>query len=174
MKRPILVTGFGAFLNVSDNPSARLARQVHGCFVADSIVVGQVLPVTYRGGPGQAVRLARALDARLVVGLGVARSRDGVEVERVGTRACQGTPDVEGLSCTDLGPGPDRVEATLDVERLASALGARVSENAGGYVCNAWAWRVPLELDVPAAFVHIPPEGLAADRLIQGLADLLT
>lgn len=172
--RPILVTGFGAFLGVHDNPTETLARQVDGLVIAGTTVVGRVLPVTFAEGPAQAVALARELDACLVVGLGVASNRDRVMVEAVGRRQCSTSPDTDGVVLQSLGEGPDEVPATLDPERLAALLGAEVSHDAGGYVCNAWAWTVPQALDVPAAFVHVPPAGLDAEVLLAALRALVT
>lgn len=168
--RPVLVTGFGAFLGVQDNPTETLAHAVDGAVVAGVPVVGRVLPVTFAAGPSRAVALARALDARLVVGLGVAASRDRVMVEAVGRRGCSTSPDTDGVVLQDLGDGPDEVPATLDPARLAALLGATVSYDAGGYVCNAWAWTVPQALEVPAVFVHVPPSGLDAEVLLAALA----
>jgi pyroglutamyl-peptidase len=173
MERPILITGFGSFPGVEDNPSGRLATAVDGRRIAGVPVVGRVLPVAWERGPERAITLARSLDARAVVGLGVAQAREGVSVEAVGKRACRAMPDVDGEVRSDLGPGPERVPATLDPRRLATLLGATISEDAGGYVCNAWAWHVPRALSVPAVFVHLPPEGLDPSRLEAALEVLL-
>jgi pyrrolidone-carboxylate peptidase len=59
------------------------------------------------------------------------------------------------------------------VTRLAEALGATCSDDAGGYVCNAWLHRVASTLAVPVGFVHVPAEGLPPDRLLHGLSALL-
>ncbi|MBX2802673.1 MAG: hypothetical protein KTR31_33645 [Myxococcales bacterium] len=167
----VLVTGFGPFLDVTDNPSAALARAVDGCTVAGRSVVGRVLPVSFARGPDEAIRLAREEQAVLVVGLGVAR-RTEVCVERVGQRVSAQTPDVDGAQSSLL-DGPEVVPASLDVQRLSSALGARISDDAGRYVCNAWLYRVTLALDVPVGFVHVPPEGMDAQRLLDGIASIL-
>ena len=71
----VLVTGFGPFPGVSDNPTARLVRALDGLQIGRATVIGRVLPVSYRRGPEQAVRLARDHRAVLVVGTGVAASR---------------------------------------------------------------------------------------------------
>jgi len=173
MQRPVLVTGFGAFRDIERNPTAELARTVNGTVVEGAMVVGHVLPVTYAEGPDRAVRLARALDAQLVLGFGVASTRDRVMVERVGVRFCGSSPDTAGQTPSELGPGPDRVAATVDPQHLAELLGATCSEDAGGYVCNAWAWTVPQHLDVPAAFVHVPPAGVDPQRVLQAIGALI-
>jgi pyroglutamyl-peptidase len=171
--RPILVTGFGPFLDVGDNPSGALARAVDGEVVAGVPIVGVVLPVSYRRGPPQVLALCARHRPRFVVGLGVARQRARVTVERLGRRALGPTPDVDGAAPSGVGDGPEIVAATLDPERLAALLGADLSDDAGGYVCNAWAWEVPLRSGAPAAFVHVPPAGLPVADLLAALGALV-
>ncbi|MCA9488789.1 MAG: hypothetical protein KC621_02680 [Myxococcales bacterium] len=168
----VLVTGFGPFPGVPDNPSGRLARSVDGARIGDAIVTGIELPVHWDRGPDGALHAARELDAALVVGLGVAMGRAGVQVERRAVRVEVGRPDARGEVAARL-EGPQEVRATLDTTRLASALGARVSDDAGRYVCNAWLYRVTSGLRVPVGFVHIPAEGLARHRLLGGLRALI-
>jgi pyrrolidone-carboxylate peptidase len=132
-----------------------------------------VLPVSWRRGPDLAIARARELDAALVVGLGVAVSRAAVCVERVGVRVERGMPDVDGRT-DPLLDGPPEVRATLDTERLATALGATLSDDAGRYVCNAWIYRVTQALDgVPVGFVHVPSAGLAPQALLDALGALV-
>jgi hypothetical protein len=65
------------------------------------------------------------------------------------------------------------VDATIDVHRLALALGANVSDDAGRYVCNAWLYRVARGFPAPVGFVHVPPSGLDPAILLAGLRALL-
>ncbi|MCB9683688.1 MAG: hypothetical protein H6735_01445 [Alphaproteobacteria bacterium] len=168
----VLVTGFGPFPGVPDNPSGRLARSVDGARLGGALVTGIELPVHWTEGPEGAVRVARELDAALVVGLGVAVGRAGVHVERRAVRVEVGRPDARGDVVARLS-GPPEVRATLDTRRLAHALGARLSDDAGRYVCNAWLYRVASALEVPVGFVHLPAEGLARHRLLSGLRAML-
>lgn len=168
----MLVTGFGAFPGVAHNPTEALATAIDGAKIAGHPVVGRVLPVSFQRGPDEAIRLARAHGAVLVLGLGVATARSGVCVEAQGVRVQQSTVDVDGV-CQTLLDGPERVEATLDVPRLAEALQATISHDAGRYVCNAWLYRVAHTLDVPVGFVHVPSAGLPLERLQAAIATLL-
>ncbi len=64
--------------------------------------------------------------------------------------------------------------SNMDVERLAAALGAGVSTDAGRYVCNAWLYQVAAALpDRLVGFVHVPPAGVELARLLAGVASLL-
>ncbi|HKX45494.1 MAG TPA: pyrrolidone-carboxylate peptidase, partial [Planctomycetota bacterium] len=53
-----LVTGFGPFLDVDDNPSGAVARALDGARVGPFEVVGRELPVLFDAAP-------RAVDAAL-------------------------------------------------------------------------------------------------------------
>lgn len=166
-----LITGFGSFPGVAVNPTEAVARAVDGAVVGGWRVVGRVLPVGWTEGPEAAIRAAREVDAALVVGLGVAVSRAGIEVETVAVRACDPRPDAFGVCDAEL-VGPDEVHATLDCGRLAEALGATLSTDAGRYVCNAWLYRVASELAVPVGFVHVPVGGVDPARLLAAVGAL--
>lgn len=173
MARPVLITGFGAFPGVTDNPTVVLARAVQGVVVAGHPVVSEVLPVTWQGGPQRAIALARAQNAVLVVGLGVAMDRSQVCVETVATQQDWARPDASG-GLPPTCDGPPWVSATLDCERLALALEAQLSNDAGRYVCNAWLYQVTQALDCPVGFVHVPSGGLAPSLLFRGIEALLS
>lgn len=167
----ILLTGYGPFGDVLDNPSARLVRAVHGLSAAGHRLHSMVLPVSWAHGPSAVIAAARALKPEVIVGFGVATTRDHVDVESVGTGQRQGV-DVDG------NPPPDSIDAhvaaTVDVQALASALGASVSQDAGRFLCNAWITQVTPAVACPAVFVHIPPEGMAPHRLLRALDALPT
>jgi pyroglutamyl-peptidase len=165
----ILVTGFGPFGAVVDNPSGRLARAVDGATVAGQSVVGRTLPVSWYRGPAETIAWARQLRPTLVLGFGVATSRNGVDVESIGCPGGDGeTPDADGV-IRDVEEGAPRA-ASIDVRRLAIALDARISLDAGRYLCNGWLYQVLGALpDTPVGFVHVPPQGLDPDRLLHAI-----
>ncbi len=173
----VLVHGFGPFLEVGDNPAARLARAVHGCRAGGLRVTGEEMPVSYARGPAHTVARARALGVGAVVGVGVARRRAVVSVEAVGRNALDpATPDVDGVSRAFVeAGGPAERHATVPPGPLAAALGGVVSHDAGRYVCNAWLFCVvgALGRDLPVAFVHVPPAGLPPERLLAALVATL-
>lgn len=169
--RRALVTGFGPFPGVEDNPTAALARAVDGQRIGEVELVGRVLRVSWAEGPDTAIAFARELEAEWVVGLGVATARHRVEVETIAVCEWRDRPDVDGI-CDGGLSGPPVVHATLDTAALASALDARLSDDAGRYVCNAWLYRVCHALEVPVGFVHVPSAGLSVERLLRGLAVL--
>jgi pyroglutamyl-peptidase len=167
----ILLTGFGPFGDVVDNPSARLVRAVHGLVGGGHRLQALVLPVQWGEATRRTVRAARELGPALVLGFGVATRRAVVEVEALGRPARSGL-DVLGrpppVPDDDGDDGDDR-PATVDVDRLVTALGAGRSDDAGAYLCNAWLHEVTAALSCPTGFVHVPPDGLAPGRLIAAL-----
>ena len=165
----ILVTGFGPFRNVDANPSGRVALAVHGRIAGAHEVAGMVLPVRWRVGPELAIAAARELQAEWVIGLGVATARTTVDVEAVAQRVCDPTADAAG-DLAEEAAGPERVAATVDVPLLARALGARISLDAGRYVCNAWLYQVARALpEAKVGFVHMSPAGLDPELLLAAL-----
>lgn len=167
----IVVTGFGPFLDVETNPSGALARAVDGARVGRHTVVGLELPVSYERAVQETVSFAQRLRPALVLGLGVATNRTGVQVEHVAVnRTHPEHADVDGRRPKDLGPGPARVVSSV-APKLAQALGCEPSHDAGVYVCNAWLYGVTTSLaTLPVAFVHIASDqALSAAELLAGL-----
>lgn len=164
--RPVLVTGFSAFPGVPENPSERLAQAVDGAEVGGHPVHGVVLPVSFARAPEHLQALVEALDPIFVVGTGVAP--EGPRVEVHARNLAEGL-DVDRRTPDSLGEGPGEVSLSWNAEGLAGVLGARVSRDAGRYVCNAWLYAALTRLEVPAVFVHVPPEGMPAEVLLRGL-----
>lgn len=164
--RPLLVTGFGSFPGVSDNPTAALARAADGLQVDGRPVVGRVLEVSYAAGLQDMLRAARALDAIGVIGLGVSGRSPRVQVETVAVNQTRpDRPDAVGACPADLGPGPERLELPWNPDPLVRVLDGERSVDAGRYVCNAWLYAALVHLQIPAVFVHVPPTGMDAGRL---------
>lgn len=168
----VLITGFGSFPGVPRNPSLDLIHGLEGKEVAGARLFPHEIPVSWVHGPEHTVTIARELGVDLVIGIGVAMNREAVTVERQARRTWSQTPDTDGLTCSGF-EGPTIVPATLDVERLAEAMGAQVSEDAGEYVCNAWLYHVARDLEVPVGFIHVPAQGMEPERLIAGVRALL-
>jgi len=164
-----LITGFGSFGSVSENPSGALARELDG----DSGVVGVELPVSFRGS-------AAAFDTALaslppggpdfLLALGV-HPGGGFRLERragaaLGSDRTDNDGETGAVVSGAMGGGAGDLATDLDLPDLALELGGlglaevRVSEDAGGYVCER-IYRHALvragELGCPALFLHVPP-----------------
>ena len=141
------LTGFDAFPGVPSNPTATIVRNLTMASIGTLQLKADVLPVVFEG---TAARIAAGYcdhAPRLAVHLGVATRRRTISLER---QACNqvspGCPDAAGLShpggpVNRSRPGRRRLRTALPlaalVRRLRSAgFPARVSHDAGAYVCN--------------------------------------
>lgn len=161
-----LVTGFGPFLDVQENPSGELALRLAADPPSGVRVRAEVLPVSFAGAPA-------AIDAALAdtgcdayLSMGVHRGPE-FRIETVGRRLLTSeSADNDGVRGVDLelGEAPDLVTA-YDLAALTEVLRAAggdpiVSADAGGYVCER-VQRHLLECGArdrrPALFLHVPP-----------------
>ena len=168
----ILVSGFGSFEDVEDNPSRRIAVQLAREPPAAAEVRALDLPVSFR----RATELleeafASFADAPPILLLGLGVHRDPwyrVELRARARLTRADRPDVDGdvAAAVEMAAGPD-LRSPLEgrLRALAARAAWRVSEDAGGYVCER-VYRRALELGevrgVPVAFVHVPPESWAS------------
>jgi pyroglutamyl-peptidase len=174
----ILVTGFGPFPGVADNPSGRLAQALarSGKAKRAARVRALVIPTTYRDTaalPRQAARLKP--DAVLMFGL-AGRARV-LRVETCGRNqaSTQHFDAAQKKPSRVLIPGAPKLlkitSPSTALVKAARATGARarLSNDAGGYVCNAAIFHMLNgmrgEKAPPVAFVHIPwPREYAGGR----------
>lgn len=175
----VLVTGFGPFPGVADNPSARFAAAVDGREIGGARIVGRVIPVDWSAAwPAIEAAVAETRpDALLMYGVAVQRHR--VEVERVARNVAGPRLDARGALPADeaIAPGgPSTLPCRLP---WAALLGPEVgaSDDAGDYLCNFVLYQAVHRLGDAVrycGFVHLPagddPGALAvltrlADRL---------
>lgn len=173
MARLLLVTGFGPFFRVARNASAEVARALAATPPAGWEVAARELPVTFAGAPPALEAALAELAPRLpdlLLSLGVHRKGWFRLERRARPRLTSAKPDNEGVRAASLGPvGETERATTLDLELLAGLLvraGApevRVSEDAGGFVCER-TYLAALEAGererFPALFLHLPPADL--------------
>lgn len=168
MKKHLLITGFGPFPGVAINPSARLAEALAArpCWSwLGWKVRATILPVGY--GPTEKA-LSHQLEKkpRAVLMFGIAARRKAISIEMLArNRASRTQRDQSGrlpkTSALDGGPSILKGRAPMRVLRDAmrrEGLPAKLSNNAGPYLCNA-GYRFTLRHtspDVPVVFVHIP------------------
>jgi pyroglutamyl-peptidase len=174
----ILVTGFGPYpgaeLNASQWLAENLGREIapgHGSSIAAAI-----LPAAWERAGVHAEAWTESLRPHAILHFGVRPASDGFGVETRARNVTINLPDVGGA----LPPAPwakrggaARLAADLGSPLLVQALRrrnitARLSHDAGGYLCNYvfyrtlhWAARqrrAPL-----VGFFHVPPIALDAD-----------
>jgi len=166
---PLLITGFGAFERVEENPSGALARALD----AEEGVVGVELPVTFRGSAEAWDAALAALPVRpaALLSLGVHPGPSFRLEQRAGPSLLTDRPDSAGETGAAvsgaMGGGEGDLFTSLELDALADALRAggwtgeiERSADAGKYVCERIYRHVLVrgaELGVPGLFLHVPP-----------------
>ncbi|HUR29682.1 MAG TPA: hypothetical protein VM509_15940 [Planctomycetota bacterium] len=168
-RRHLLVTGFGAFEKVERNPSREIARALEQDGIGEDVdVSGAELPVEFTA-------VAPAVDAILrqmltppdvILGLGVWSQGDGFRLERR-ARGTFDTKRADNAGTTGAGINLGLSRSTdFDLEHLAACLRAagaenvRISEDAGGYVCERTYLHLltrAKDIGAKALFLHVPP-----------------
>lgn len=173
-----LLTGFGPFGDVVDNPTTRVVAH----FAADPErrapghkLTTRVLPVSFARADEEITVLLRSGEFDAALLLGVAAGDAEFRVERLGRNSDHARiPDTDGAVPLDtpirLG-APDCLPCTADADGLLrllhdAGLPARLSDSAGGYVCNRAyfaALHAISQIATPCAclFLHVPPDPLS-------------
>lgn len=162
----LLITGFGPFPGVPDNPSGRLARRL-ATLPRLRLILGHrpdclVLDTRYGALEAHlAPALAREPLAVLMIGVAARRRRVCVESRAV-NRVSRLFPDAGGMvgrrfALDPGGPAQRWSPAALPVRAALrrAGLAAAPSRDAGRYLCNASYFRA-LEKGHPVVFLHIP------------------
>ncbi len=151
----LLVTGFGPFRDVLENPSALLAQDLAEAFPE---VDCRILEVSWEEVNAFATGDFSGYDACLM--LGISASAQTLLLEGVGRNQASPSSDVRG----DVwGPGPLDPSApallatTLWQGRAPDPGGWEWSVDAGGYLCNALLFQMLLhQPNLPSGFIHVP------------------
>jgi pyroglutamyl-peptidase len=168
----VLMTGFGPFGDVSNNPSGRIVEQFAMQGLPGHELVTRVLPVSFERSQQEIEDLLRstAFDVALLLGLaakeGMIRLEQyGRNLDRARIPDCDGSQPQESPICRE---GPDVYLTDIPLEPLVAALEAggipaRISDDAGGYVCNHTYYTALRILDHGSSdtrclFLHVPPD----------------
>ena len=143
--KPILVTGFEPFGGERINPSAEVARALHGRAIGGAPVIGIVLPCVF-GASIVALRSALVSHRpQLVLALGQAAGRAGFTLERIAINLDDAriadNAGQQPIDCPVEARGPAARFTTLPIKAMVAALRAAgheasVSNSAGTFVCN--------------------------------------
>jgi pyroglutamyl-peptidase len=187
-KRPVLVTGFEPFGGETVNPSAEIARQLHGAEIAGHRVEGVLLPCVFGESLAELRQHLRRVRPALVVCVGQAGGRAEITPERVAINVDDARiADNAGRQPVDrpvVRGGPAAYWSTLPIKAIVAALRARglpaaVSQTAGTYVCNHVFYGLMHALrrrrGVRGGFIHVPflpaqgRPSLPLETMIQGV-----
>jgi pyroglutamyl-peptidase len=169
MARPrVLLTGFGPFPGVPENPSGWLAETLAaGAHAPDWDLHATVLPTEWEAVAALTPRLHAELQPHVMIHFGVSTRSKSLQIERAAHNEAEPRADACGatpLCSTIAGDGAARLETRLPVTALAAHLraqghAARASQSCGRYLCNYlyyrslhWAEREGGN----ALFVHVP------------------
>jgi pyroglutamyl-peptidase len=183
--RTILVTGFEPFGGETVNASWEAAQKLEGWRHGDTTAVARVLPCAYDASVKLLISAIETLRPDALLMTGQAARRGIVSVERFAHNLDDAkAPDNEGVQRRGLRisrAAPDWLEASSSVTTIVRAIKeagipARMSRNAGGFVCNhlyfgALQYLSEKRSPIPAVFVHLPatpeqtPAGASVKRL---------
>jgi pyroglutamyl-peptidase len=185
----LLVTGFGPFPGAPANPTSALVSGLAGVPAEElgaAAFRAMVLPTDYRRSWGRLRRIYNSFAPDVVVHFGLSARAKAITVERFGRNACLADrPDAAGWWPRRALGNAEMIASTLPAEKIAAALtgagiSAELSDDAGGYVCNATLYRSLAAADGLGrlvAFVHVPPEGrrgISGRRLSDAAAIILS
>jgi pyroglutamyl-peptidase len=168
----ILLTGFGPFPGIADNPSARLVESLAGTrsFAPRNCELHtQVLPTEWGAVATLVPQLLNSLQPHVTIHLGVSRQAHSLRIERSAHNHIVPRRDAAGVLPARRRihlDGPGRLDSTVAVPRLAATLRengvpATSSAHAGSYLCNflyyhSLSWALSRDKAAPVLFVHIP------------------
>jgi pyroglutamyl-peptidase len=183
--RTILVTGFEPFGGETVNASWEAAQKLEGWRHGAAVATARVLPCAYDASVKQLISAIETLRPDALLMTGQAARRGVVCVERFAHNLDDASaPDNDGVLRRALRisrAAPDWLEAVAPARIIARAINeagisARVSKNAGAFVCNhlyfaALQYLRERKSAIPAVFVHLPvtpeqtPQGASEKRL---------
>ncbi|HEY1780609.1 MAG TPA: pyroglutamyl-peptidase I [Roseiarcus sp.] len=183
--RTLLITGFEPFGGETVNASWEAARRLEGWRCGEYTAVARLLPCAYDASVKKLIDDIEALQPAAILMTGQAARRATVCVERFAHNLDDAAaPDNDGDLRRALRisrAAPEWLEATSQASAIARAMKdagirARVSRNAGGFVCNHLYFRALEYLGgqtpaIPAVFLHLPatPEQTPAGGSAKGL-----
>jgi pyroglutamyl-peptidase len=190
--KSVLLTGFEPFAGDRVNPSAEVARALHGRVIAGHAVIGAVLPCVFGAAQSEIARLVRSHRPAAVIATGLAGGRAEFTPERVAINVDDARiPDHAGARPIDVPVvrgGPAAYWSGLPIKAIVAALRERnipavVSQTAGTFVCNHVFYGLMHALrrqrSVRGGFIHLPylpeqaPPGqpsLPRDTMIEAIA----
>ncbi len=162
----LLVTAFEPFGGETVNASWEAARRIDGRRCGEAVVAARKLSCAYDLSVSEFVDSFERLRPNAVLLTGQAARRGIVSVERFARNTASATArDNQGALGAPIA-GPALLETTASAKAVRHAIlearvAARISTDAGGYVCNHLYYRALLYLAgarpmTPAIFVHLP------------------
>lgn len=180
----ILLTAFTPFQGVAVNPSQLILERI-----IQPDVFTHLLPTEYDKSSAILTRLIDELKPQAVICLGVAQTREAINLERIALNVDDASkPDNAGSLRQGLpiiADAPLAYASTLPLEAMQTAIKAHgipavISNHAGAFVCNHvfYTARHALETSgakVPCGFIHVPAileadgKGLPLEQMVEAV-----
>jgi pyroglutamyl-peptidase len=166
----ILVTGFGPFPGAPVNPTGQLVRALARKPWPGVTLKAHVFPTRYRSVDRALPRLLKEFKPHALIMFGLATRSRAIRVETLARNRISHHPDAGGFtrgpcaidpaSCRGLAVRAPAAALLRALQR--TGLPARLSRNAGDYLCNYVLWHATCaaaDRSGPklAAFIHVPP-----------------
>jgi pyroglutamyl-peptidase len=169
----ILVTGFGPFPGAPFNPTGLLVEllaRTRRPGLANTKIVPHVFPTSYAAVDRDLPKLLARHKPSVLVMFGLAPRAKTARIETRARNSVSLLPDAGGIALRRLmiaAGGPAALAMPAPARRLlaavrAAGVPAKLSRDAGRYLCNYLCWRAAEAAARPggpqvAAFVHMPP-----------------
>ena len=172
MLTKLLVTGFGPFHAVETNSSELIVRELPNILGEKEgfSLRTRIFPVIYETASEEILETIRTTNPDVLIMIGVSESTNKLQLERVARNLdCSETFDNQSVVRKNqriLKDGPDQYVTALPLNEYADALNeagipTKVSEDAGGFLCNHYYYRAchhlaVVKADCNCVFVHVP------------------
>lgn len=168
----ILITGFGPFPGMPENPSTtlayELAKRAESTF-PNHTFVAHSFATEWASAERDLTRLYEIHDPILVLHFGMGNQKSAIHIERMARNQASGEADANGCrGCNGpiLKSAPTRLKSNMPhysvlQDLRANAINAHISNNAGSYLCNFIYFKsltnARAQATPPiAAFIHLP------------------
>jgi pyroglutamyl-peptidase len=165
----ILITGFGPFPGAPFNPTGPLVRRLARMHIARATIVTHIFETSYAAVDRDLPKLLKRHRPDAVLMFGLATRARIVRIETRAQNALALLPDAAGktprrkaIAAGKLLATPMAVPATLLLNAVRkTGVRARLSRDAGRYLCNYLCWQATEAAAAKAgprlaAFVHVP------------------
>jgi pyroglutamyl-peptidase len=164
----VLVTGYGPFMSVADNPSGEIAEALAKLKVPGAIIRTKVLPVTWQEVDAFVDGEVKAWKPDVVIGMGFSAGAHEIKTHAVNYRTGADAAGVEGGDRPITEGGPQFRETTLPVDKILEdqrrvhgdqgLTAVNHTEPDDAYLCNYIEYRELQALQntgAMAGFLHI-------------------
>jgi|GEM_PF-647321 len=187
----VLLTGFGPFLNVTNNPTQTIVKQLNNSNLGNATIYSIVLPVSFDESISKMSETIDQIGPDLIISLGLEQESRSIHLELFGANIKRVQLSNGRWSLPHFIVFGKKLfyPSTLPLIKIKNNLlkndiPTELSMGAGTYVCNSVFYQTQLYLDganqdIPMGFVHLPqeqsvdPNGLPIDLMKQAVERII-